>query len=163
MQGKISLQKAELVANKIVKQLEPHCARIAVAGSVRRKKRWVNDIDIVLIPRDMWLIHEAIMNLCQPAAPARLSGLKIIRVPIEGVQVDFYMATEDNWSTLLLIRTGSTENNIRLCSLAKKKGWRLAASGDGLFDERGKKVAGDTEESIYEALGVPFQKPEQRG
>jgi len=47
-------------------------------------------------------------------------------------------------------------------ALAKKRGWRLAASGDGLFDETGRRIAGDTERSIYEALEVPWQEPWER-
>ncbi|MBA7714607.1 hypothetical protein ES703_123634 [subsurface metagenome] len=45
---------------------------------------------------------------------------------------------------------------------AKIRGWRLAASGDGLFNEKGERIAGDTEESIYKALGLPYQPPERR-
>ncbi|GAI08995.1 unnamed protein product, partial [marine sediment metagenome] len=78
-------------------------------------------------------------------------------------QVDIYVASEKTWATLLLIRTGSKENNIRLATLAKKRGWHLAASGDGLFDENRQRIAGDSEESIYEALNLPWQRPEERG
>jgi DNA polymerase/3'-5' exonuclease PolX len=46
--------------------------------------------------------------------------------------------------------------------LAKKKGWHLAASGDGLFNEKGQRVAGGSEESIYEALELPYQEPWER-
>jgi DNA polymerase/3'-5' exonuclease PolX len=46
--------------------------------------------------------------------------------------------------------------------LAKKKGWHLAANGDGLFDENGKRIAGESEESIYKALDLPWQEPEER-
>ena len=55
------------------------------------------------------------------------------------------------------------EMSDELLTLAKKKGWRLAASGDGLFNEHGERIAGDTEESIYEALGLRYQRPEERG
>ena len=92
----------------------------------------------------------------------RMSGSKLMRVMVNSVQVDIYVASEETWATLLLIRTGSKESNIRLCSLAKKKGWRLAASGDGLFNEMGERVAGDSEESIYQALGEPWQEPWER-
>ncbi len=50
----------------------------------------------------------------------------------------------------------------RLCSRAKDMGWHLAASGDGLFNENGQRIAGDTEISIYNALGLPYQRPEER-
>ncbi|MBA7669483.1 hypothetical protein ES703_77614 [subsurface metagenome] len=69
--------------------------------------------------------------------------------------------SEETWATLLLIRTGSKESNIRLATLAQKKGWRLKANGEGLFNE-GQRIAGDTEESIYEALELPYQRPEER-
>lgn len=62
--------------------------------------------------------------------------------------IDIYIATPDTWPTLLLIRTGSKENNIRLCTLAKTKRWHLKANGDGLFNEHAERIAGDAEESI---------------
>ncbi|MBA7541791.1 hypothetical protein ES705_34107 [subsurface metagenome] len=95
--------------------------------------------------------------------PAKVSGQKILRVTVGDVPVDIYVASEEIWATLLLIRTGSKESNIRLCTLAQKRGWRLAASGDGLFDENGQRIAGDTEASIFEALGLAYQRPEERG
>ena len=59
-------------------------------------------------------------------------------------------------------KAGSAEHNMRLATLAKRKGWHLKVSGDGLFDENGNRIAGDTEESIYEALGIPYQEPNER-
>ena len=156
--GKILLERADKIAEAVVKQISPYCHRIEVVGSVRRRRPWVNDIDFVLIPSDLWNLHHEIMGLGQ----VEMGGSKIIRVMVGSVQVDIYIASEETWATLLLIRTGSVENNIRLCSIAKKRGWRLAASGDGLFNENGLRVAGDSEESIYEALGLPYQRPEER-
>ncbi len=158
---KILLERAEKIAEAVIKRLSPYCERerIEVVGSVRRKKPSVNDIDFVLIPSDLWNLHHEIRSMGQ----VRMSGNKIMRVMAGSVQLDFYFASKETWATLLLIRTGSAENNIRLCFLAKKREWHLAASGDGLFDEGGQRLAGDTEESIYGALGVPYQRPEQRG
>jgi len=82
---------------------------------------------------------------------------------MDSIPLDIYFATPETFATLLLIRTGSVESNIRLAARAKKRGWRLAARGGGLFNERGERIAGDTEESIYEALGVPYQEPWERG
>jgi len=154
----IALERAQKIAEEVIKRLSPYCQRIEVAGSIRRKKPFVNDIDLVLIPNDLWNFRAELMKLGQ----LKMSGKKIMRLMVADVQVDIYIADEVTWATLLLIRTGSTENNIRLCNLAKKRGWRLAASGDGLFNEAGERIAGDTEESIYAALGVPWQQPEER-
>lgn len=157
----MELERAQKIAREVIKRLSPYCARerIEVVGSVRRKKPSVKDIDIVLIPSDLWNLHHEIKGMGQ----VRMSGNKIMRVMVGSVQVDIYFATPETWATLLLIRTGSAENNIRLCSLAKKKGWHLAASGDGLFNEKGERIAGDSEESIYEALGLLYREPWERG
>lgn len=157
----MQLEKAETISAEVIKRLNPYCKRIEVAGSIRRRKPFPKDIDIVLIPSDPFNLEGEILNLARPFAP-KLSGEKLKRFIFNGSQVDIYIADEQSWATLLLIRTGSTENNIRLCSIAKKKGWHLAASGEGLFNENGERVAGDSEESIYSALELPYQRPEER-
>jgi len=154
----MELEKAKAIANEVVTKLAPYCTKIEAAGSIRRRKPLPADIDIVLIPTDLWNLTREIKAL----GPAMVSGDKLKRINYNGVQVDLYFATPETWATLLLIRTGSKENNIRLCTLAKKRGWHLAANGDGLFNEHGQRVAGDSEKSIYEALGVPYQEPWQR-
>lgn len=156
----MDLERAQIIADNVVSRLSPYCSRIEVAGSVRRKKATVNDIDFVLIPTDPWQLQSEIMRL--GGGQVKMSGSKITRLSYNGVQVDLYFATPETWATLLLIRTGSTESNIRLTTLAKKRGWHLHASGLGLFNEKGERIAGDTEDSIFEALGIPYQRPEER-
>jgi len=165
--SKIALERAERIAEAVIKRLAPYCkkkadgnaAYIEVAGSVRRRRPWVEDVDFVLIVSDLWGLHSEVKKLGQVQA----AGAKLMRIMAGSTQIDLYIATPETWATLLLIRTGSTENNIRLCSRAKEMGWHLAASGDGLFDENGKRIAGDSEESIYQALDLPWQRPEERG
>lgn len=165
VEGKMFLERAEKTAEAVVKRLEPYCKKAAdgkvyikVAGSIRRRRPRVKDIDIVLIPSDLWNLRQEIMKLGQ----VRMAGSKIMQVMMGSTQVDLYFAQPETWATLLLIRTGSAQNNIRLASRAKEMGWHLAASGDGLFDNNGRRIAGDTEESIFNALGLPFQPPERR-
>ncbi|MBA7564955.1 hypothetical protein ES708_06624 [subsurface metagenome] len=158
MRGKIALERAQKVADVVVRRLIPYCQRIEIAGSIRRRIPWVNDVDLVLIPHDLWNFHGELIKLGQ----LKMSGKKIMRVMVGSTQVDIYVADEGTWATLLLIRTGSKESNIRLCSRAKDMGWHLAASGDGLFNEKGERIAGDTEISIYNALGLPYQEPWER-
>ncbi len=159
---KVSLESAQVTAQTVLKKLQPYCKKIAVAGSIRRRRPWVHDIDIVLIPSDPWNLHQELLKLGQLS----MSGTKIKKVIVASpggpLAVDIYVATPETWATLLLIRTGSAQNNIRLATRAKDRGWHLAASGDGLFNENGQRVAGDTEESVYQALGLPYQPPEKR-
>ncbi len=158
----MDLQRAQTIATFIQEKLQPYCLRIEVAGSIRRTKPTVNDIDFVLIPSDPWNLEHEIRGL-RMAGPPPLDGQKLKRFTYNGVQIDLYFAEKKTWATLLLIRTGSKESNIRLVTLAKNKGWHLHASGSGLFNENGKRIAGDTEHSIFEALGVPYLSPEERG
>ena len=156
----MKLEVAQKIADEVIGRLSPYC-HIEVAGSVRRQKPFPHDIDFVLIPSDAWNLESEVLALARPFRP-KMSGEKLKRFDYNGAQIDLYFATPETWATLLLIRTGSKENNIRLCSLAKKRGWHLAASGDGLFNEKGERIAGDSEISIYNALGLPFQRPEER-
>jgi len=160
----MELQRAQRIAENVIERLRPYCLKIGgywfieVAGSVRRKKTFVNDIDLVLIPADRYAVDRQLMEL----GTVKMAGKKIARVEMDSITLDVYYATPETWATLFLIRTGSTQSNIRLASLAKKRGWRLAASGDGLFDENTERIAGDTEESIFRALGIPYKRPEDR-
>lgn len=160
-EGKMSLESAQIMAKEVLDVLAPYCEKAVVAGSIRRRRPWVNDIDLVLLPKsnDAWTLHAKIAKLF---STVKMSGAKILHARYKYAEADIYFATKENWATLLLIRTGSAENNIRLCTRAKERGWRLAASGDGLFNEKEERIAGDTELSIYQALGLPFQKPEER-
>ena len=154
----MELERAEKIANEIIERLTPFCSRIQVAGSIRRKSPNPRDIDLVLIPSDLEALRNELMKMGQ----VKMSGKKISRVMIGNTQIDIYVADEETWATLLLIRTGSVESNIRLCSIAKKRGWHLSASGDGLFNEAGDRIAGDSEESIFNMLGLKYMKPEER-
>jgi DNA polymerase/3'-5' exonuclease PolX len=158
------LEEAKPIAERVKETLAPYCERVEIAGSIRRAKSTVNDIDIVLIEKP----EAALMmtSLFSSMGVVKTNGPKIKRLylgyhlsPEDHLTLDIYIATPATWATLLLIRTGSKENNIRLCSLARSKGWHLEASGEGLFDEEANRIAGDTEESIYEALGIHYQDP----
>jgi len=154
----MELEKAKVIADTVVKALEPYCEKIEVVGSVRRQKPTVRDIDLVVIARDRWNLDTALLKL----GNYKMAGKKITRVEMDSIPLDIYYADEETWATLLLIRTGSAENNRRLATLAQKRGWRLKASGEGLLNEHGERIAGDSEESIYQALDLPWQEPWER-
>lgn len=155
----MELERAKAIAKQVKALLEPACEKVAIAGSLRRRRPVVNDIDLVLVPRDRYAVDGILTRL----GKVKMSGLKLTRVEMDSISLDVYYATPETFPTLLLIRTGSVENNIRLCTLAKKKGWHLAANGNGLFDEKGRRIAGDSERSVYETLGLPYKEPWERG
>lgn len=155
----IPLEQADRIAKDVLDLLGPHFELVSVAGSVRRRKQFVNDIDLVAIPG--MSSPRAILQML-PVLIVR-SGPKLARFKFKGIDIDIYYASPQTWGTLLLIRTGSVEHNIMLCNKALARGWKLRASGEGLFDSGGTRIAGDDEESIFRALGLPYREPWERG
>lgn len=152
----MELHQAEAIAQELMAELGPFCQKIEVAGSIRRRRSWVNDIDLVLIPRNQGLLATKLHEL------GGLGGPKVQRARYKGLPVDIYVAAPETWATLLLIRTGSARHNLELATRCKARGWRLKANGDGILDHQGNRIAGDTEESIFKALGLPYKEPWER-
>lgn len=152
----ISLAEAEAVAEELRKELEPYCLDIVVVGSIRRLRPVVHDIDVVCLPKDLM---QLILKL--KAMGCNYGGDKLARFIYKEVQVDLYFAILETLATLVLIRTGSKENNIRLCTIARNKGLKLHADGSGLFRQE-VLIARSSEVAIYESLDIPFQEPWER-
>ncbi|MFC1910279.1 hypothetical protein ACFLXC_03165 [Chloroflexota bacterium] len=151
---------ASAAAESIKNLLAPFCSRIEIAGSIRRQKPFCRDIDMVLIPVNQGKLLSSLQVLGKINTGA---GKMINLATPSGISVDIYVADEKTWATLLLIRTGSKRHNIKLCSLAKQKGLKLHADGSGLFRlTDAQRIAGDTEEGIFQALGLRYLPPEER-
>jgi DNA polymerase (family 10) len=156
----MQLERAKGIANECVEKLRPYCEKIAIAGSIRRLKPLVNDIDLVLIPSNQGQVAYQLAQM----GKNKMNGPKIVRVAMgftKGIDLDVYIATPETWATLLLIRTGSADHNHRLCMKALNMGMKLHADGRGLFkgDEC---IASESEEAIFQGLGMPFKRPEER-
>ena len=164
----MKLKEAERIARELVEELKPFSLQIEVAGSIRRKRPEVHDIDIVMVPdfhylnRSHGLGYDMRKVIPEIADQVHLNGPKLARFSYHGADVDLYYARPETFTTLLLIRTGSKDNNIHLCAAAKRRGWKLRANGEGLFDERGRRIAGSSEEEIYRLLRLPYQPPQKR-
>jgi len=161
--------EVEPLALKIVSVISPCCVRAEVAGSIRRRKATINDIDIVVQPKPQsWVqVIKEIRREFDAITEKQGEKLVTLYVPFESkqskgyVEVDLYRASEGTWGILLLIRTGSAEHNIYLCNLAIRKGYRLAYSR-GVLNEKGEVVASKTEEEVFQALGLDYIPPEDR-
>ncbi len=153
----MKLELAEALAAELMAELTPCTKRIEVVGSIRRRRPQVRDIDLLVLPKDLPLLDTKLRELgCQ------FGGPKIRRLVYKGARVDIYIATEQTWATLLLIRTGSTRHNVHLCARARLRGMQLKANGEGLLDSQGKRVAGESEQSIFAALGLKYRDPQER-
>ncbi|GAI86024.1 unnamed protein product, partial [marine sediment metagenome] len=138
----MKLAEAQAIASEVYYRLKPHCKRIEVAGPIRRQKEEVKGIVIVLIPANPGELSREIDRL----GPPIMDEENLRRVEYKGTQVDLYYATPQTWATLLLIRTGSKENNIRLCSWARRLGMKLKANGDGIIGKDGQLIPIESEQ-----------------
>ena len=179
---KVQLEKAKAIAENTRRQLAPFCKenKCEIAGSIRRGKYDVHDVDIVCIP-----ISQAFYTVLQRLGNVS-GGPKIYKVELFGPDskliyclgkpftADIYIANETTWATMMLIRTGSKAHNIFLCRLAKQKGMKLHADGSGLerlgetptmFNpdcDSGEPIKCETETEIFKALGLQYRQPSER-
>lgn len=143
------------LSKKISNNLKPYSRRIEVVGSIRRQEPNPVDIDIVLIPKN----REKLEEFLRKKGRFIQGGEKKSRWRVEGVNVELYYTTPEEWGAALLAYSSKFGAGIGLRVVAKKKGFKL--NQHGLF--RGKKrVAGKTETEIYHALGRHYKKPENR-
>ena len=162
----MKLEEAAVLADRIVHSIEHLCDKIQVVGSIRRKRPEVHDIDIVLIPQAwMWntIIQRLKTNMLARVVKAgqELATLKIpTGTTSETMQVDIYRARPETWGVLLLIRTGSMEHNVMMCSRARTLDMMLSAARGVI--KGGKVIASRTEKEIFHALRMEYVEPENR-
>ncbi|MFX1582285.1 MAG: DNA polymerase/3'-5' exonuclease PolX [Promethearchaeota archaeon] len=143
-----------------LKQLEA-VEEIEVAGSLRRWKETVGDIDILVTSTDPVPIMKHFVNLPSVVQVLAHGPTKSSIILEEGIQVDIRVIEPESFGAALQYFTGSKAHNISLRRLARQKGLKL--SEYGLFDVKtDKRIAGSTEEGIYQKLGMPWIPPELR-
>ena len=136
--------------------------RLAYAGSLRRGKETIGDIDILAVgskAADMiehFTTHPRVKNVL---ASGGTKASVLFESRGKARQVDLRVLSEPEYGAALQYFTGSKDHNVALRALAQKQGLKL--SEYGLF--RGeKRVAGRTEQEVYAALGLPYIEPELR-
>ena len=167
----MNLERATKIAEKIVSELAPLCEKIEIAGSIRRQRPEVNDIDLVVLPRDAAGLRRRVLH----SKPFIIAGGQwTLEVELAGgVRLDIWIAGHrdldmfgatgcaHNFGSLLLLRTGSIGHNVWLLHAAKSRGltWNTQ---QGIYDGHGRCVASETEADIFKALGIDFINPEDR-
>jgi len=156
------LSYADELTERITTAIQPHCHRIAVAGSVRRRRPAVNDIDLVVNPiiqRWTGTIPQTLIKSL--GATITRNGDLIKQFNIDGHQLDLIHATPQNWGIRMLRWTGSKEHNIRLCTRARKLNMKLAVA-QGLLDSNGVLLEARDEKRIFNLLHMDYVPPEKR-
>jgi len=160
-EGKFKLITAYSYAESIVRQLGRVKAvqKIELAGSVRRKKELVGDIDILIISDEAEKVMDAFVKI-DGIKEVLVKGMtKSSAVLSCGLQVDVRVLKSDSFGAALYYLTGSEEHNVAVRDMAKHAG--LKVNEYGIF--RGdKNIASRTEEDIFKALGLSYIEPELR-
>jgi DNA polymerase (family X) len=139
----------------------PGVREAITAGSVRRRQETIGDIDILVTAKDPAKVHAAFIKMPEVREIVRQGEKEgITSVVLDGgIHADVRILKEDEYGAGLQYFTGDKNHNVKLRTLAIKKGFKL--SEYGLFKGT-KRIVSKTEEEIYEALGMSCPSPELR-
>ncbi len=159
--SRVLLSDALALAESLVEHIRSQVPvkRIDIAGSVRRRKETIGDIDILVCADDGEAVAGALMNSPETADVLVHGDTKTSVRLRGGTQVDLRLLAEESYGAGLQYFTGSKDHNVHLRSIAMRKGLRL--NEYGLFD-KDRMVAGREEQDIYSTLGLQFIPPELR-
>ena len=178
--GKIDLSQASKIAQEVKRHVAPAMDRIEVAGSIRRRKPIVGDIELVGIStrrdRLIKLLGDVGM-LIKPGVPGAVPWTpkptaKYIRLRLnEGMNLDLFLATPENWGGLFMMRTGSAADNAGnpfsgfVPSIFKR--WKVMSGGGRMTDcmptmPTGEQLWVPEEQDFFDLLEMDFVPPEER-
>ena len=160
-QARTLLAVAFPIAEEIVAYLRDHAPidKAAVAGSLRRMRETVGDIDVLVTSPDPPAAIRAFTGMPRVKEVVLAGETKATVIVEARIQADIRVLEPGSWGAGLQYFTGNKDHNIHLRSLAIARGWKLDEYG--IFEGE-RKVAGDTEEGIYAAFGLPWIPPELR-
>lgn len=137
-----------------------YALEVVAAGSYRRKKETVGDIDILAISNESKKLINHFINFKEVDYIYAQGPTKAMVRLKNGLDVDLRVVSEESFGAALAYFTGSKDHNVALRELAIKKGLKL--NEYGLFDKSGKMIAGRSEKDIYSSLGLQWIPPEIR-
>lgn len=157
-------QKALLIAEKIKLMLVPYCERVEIAGSIRRKKPEVKDIEIVAIPKpyDTGLFENGIASVVNQWQKVKgdLPCKYTQRILPDGIKLDLFFATKENWGYVFAIRTGSADYSHQVLATEwVKKGYKGI---DGYLTRDENRIAIYEEIDLFNRLQITYLEPEFR-
>jgi len=135
--------------------------KISFAGSLRRKKETIGDIDILITSQNPEKIMRTFTSLSQVREILAEGPTKSSIITKDDLHIDVRVVEPISFGAALQYFTGSKAHNIKLRELALKRGLKI--NEYGVFEvESGNRIAGEKEEEVYQALNLPFIPPELR-
>lgn len=172
------------VAKELCDRLKPHCEKLIVAGSLRRRKAEVGDVEILYVPRmeerPMDLISTQSVSLADEEISRMLDDGTLTKrqsktggtawgdknklaVHRSGMPVDLFRTVPESWWNYLVCRTGPADSNTRIATEAQRRGYRWNPYGIGYTNlADGTVTAMDSEEAVFDFVGLPYAQPWER-
>lgn len=175
------------VAEALRTVLEPFCEHIVIAGSLRRMKPDVGDIELLYIPKfatrqkdlleteqfdvteavpiELWLKSGVLAK--RPNKNGIFTWGKENKLAIHvstGIPVDLFSTDSNRWWNALVVRTGPKDSNLLITTTAQKKGYSFEAYGSGFRSLNGHNPYHQTtsERDVFEFIGLPYLEPKDR-
>ena len=171
----MELEKAKAIAEELKELLALACERIEIAGSIRRQKPEVGDIELLCIPKyiagvdqldreigALFIQHILCHRRNKRGSITCGPKNKLLLHIGSGIGVDIFSTSEECWPVALVVRTGGEVTNKRIAIAALRKGYRFHAYGSGFSTPNGEIVC-HSERGVFETAGLPYQEPEERG
>jgi DNA polymerase (family 10) len=149
----------------LVKQIEKRLQHITgvknaiAAGSIRRMKETIGDIDYLVTANDPKQVIDFFVKMPEVEEILGMGQAKAFVKLASGIDADLLVVPEESWGAALQYFTGSKEHSVQLRKIAISKGLRL--NEWGVF-KRDRRIAGATEEEVYNTLGIQWIPPEMR-
>lgn len=181
---KFNREVACKVAGEITNYLAGSCERIIVAGSLRRRKLRVSDVEILYVPSfeleksdlfEQELVNQAdkcLENLIKIGIIAKRKNKlgsevwgeknKLAVHVTTGIPVDFFSTTVDAWHNYLVCRTGGARNNTLIAEAYQRQGKKWNPYGPGFTIRTGHQVRNASEAEVYANAGLRYLHPWER-
>ncbi|MBA2373451.1 MAG: DNA polymerase/3'-5' exonuclease PolX [Chloroflexi bacterium] len=169
---RLLLHQAEVIIEGVTTALAdmPGVSRITPAGSFRRRRETIGDLDLLAETSDGPALIDRFTNLGVVESVVNRGGYKAAVRLMRGPQVDLMVMPPGDAGTYLIHFTGSKEHNVRLRARARDRGWSLSEKGFLRIGDDGQPLTGDeaelrtfaTETEAYAFLDLPFIEPELR-
>lgn len=155
--------KALTIAEWVLAQLAPHCSRIEIGGSIRRKKADVKDVEIICIAHpyeDAGLFVTGIAEVYNQWEDVKTGYRYTQRILPGGMKLDLFFANELNWGWIYALRTGSSDFNFKYLEAIRNV--RLFNKDGHIVDGKGEIVPVREEVDFFNLIRMPFVLPQDR-
>jgi DNA polymerase/3'-5' exonuclease PolX len=183
---RVPLAQAQLAAQRLIGLLEPFCERIQIAGSIRRQRALVGDIELICIPKyqettppgEMFpqstnMVNAAIQQFISSGAlslrvkrdgtVANGDKVKLLYDHHSNISLDLFITDTSCWFSTFVCRTGGKDNNTAIATKAKVMGYRWMMAGEGFRHlQTNEIVAVSSEQAVFAFVGMPYLRPEDR-